>query len=217
MKKESIDRRRFLQALGLFALAGVGSAARAQEGKTFVELSPAQPTLAGKIEVIEFFHYGCPHCRAFDPLVAAWKKGLPADVRFRQVPVIWNQRVLQGLATLYYALAAINLLETFHPRVFAALQDERRPLYDREGAAEWVKSLGGDGAALAQAWDSFGVVTQVKQADRETREYKIDGVPTLAIAGRYRTSAALAGSHEAALAEADRLIAQVRAARGGKG
>ena len=98
MKKESIDRRRFLQALGLFALAGVGSAARAQEGKTFVELSPAQPTLAGKIEVIEFFHYGCPHCRHLDPLVEGWKKTLGGDVAFHRSPVIWGQGALAGLA-----------------------------------------------------------------------------------------------------------------------
>lgn len=212
-----MDRRTWFCTTGQLLIASALPLRAHAAATPFEVIDPPVASPRDVIEVIEFFHYGCPHCRGFDPLVAAWKKGLPADVRFRQVPVIWNQRVLQGLATLYYALAAINLLETFHPRVFAALQDERRPLYDREGAAEWVKSLGGDGAALAQAWDSFGVVTQVKQADRETREYKIDGVPTLAIAGRYRTSAALAGSHEAALAEADRLIAQVRAARGGKG
>lgn len=141
MKKESIDRRRFLQALGLFALAGVGSAARAQEGKTFVELSPAQPTLAGKIEVIEFFHYGCPHCRHLDPLVEGWKKTLGGDVAFHRSPVIWGQGALAGLARLYFSLEATGQLEALHPKIFAAVQDERRLVYDRDGARAWVLSL----------------------------------------------------------------------------
>ena len=142
MKKESIDRRRFLQALGLFALAGVGSAARAQEGKTFVELSPAQPTLAGKIEVIEFFHYGCPHCRHLDPLVEGWKKTLGGDVAFHRSPVIWGQGALAGLARLYFSLEATGQLEALHPKIFAAVQDERRLVYDRDGARALYRELG---------------------------------------------------------------------------
>ena len=210
MKKESIDRRRFLQALGLFALAGVGSAARAQEGKTFVELSPAQPTLAGKIEVIEFFHYGCPHCRHLDPLVEGWKKTLGGDVAFHRSPVIWGQGALAGLARLYFSLEATGQLEALHPKIFAAVQDERRLVYDRDGARAWVQENGGDGKAVYDAWTSFGVETRVKESDARARAYKLDGVPTLAVGGRYLTSASLTGSHEAALKEVDRLIAQLR-------
>lgn len=186
---------------------------RAIARSPFETLDPPVATAPEVIEVIEFFHYGCPHCRAFDPLVSAWKKKLPADVRFQLVPVIWNQRALFGLATFYYALAAIGALETLHPRAFAAVQDERRPLYERDGAAQWVREQGGDGAALAKAWDAFSVQTQVKQAERLARDYRIQGVPTLAIAGRYLTSAAHTGSHEAALTEADRLIGEVRRSR----
>jgi thiol:disulfide interchange protein DsbA len=204
-----LTRRAWLRtAGGLLALAALPRAGIAAPTHEVIDPPIASPS--DVIEVLEFFHYGCPHCRNFDPLLQTWKAKLPGDVRVRAVPVIWNQRVLQGLATFHFALAAIGALDTLHPRVFAALQDERRPLYDRDGAAEWVREQGADGAALAKAWDSFGVQTRVKQADRETREYQIQGVPTLAIAGRYRTSASLTGSHEAALAEADRLIALVR-------
>lgn len=209
MKNGGIDRRRFLQALGAFALAGAGSV-QARQGRTHLELSPAQPTLAGKIEVIEFFHYGCPHCRDLDPLVERWKKTLSEDVAFHRSPVIWGQGALAGLARLYFSLDATGQLEALHSKIFAAVQDERRLVYDRDGARAWVQENGGDGKAVYDAWTSFGVETRVKEADARARAYKIDGVPTLAVGGRYLTSASLTGSHEAALKEVDRLIAQLR-------
>jgi len=90
------------------------------------------------------------------------------------------------------------------------VQDERRLVYDRDGARAWVAGNGGDGKAVYDAWTSFGVETRVKESDARARAYKIDGVPTLAVGGRYLTSASLTGSHEAALKEVDRLIAQLR-------
>jgi len=207
-----MNRRTWLGWVTVTPLLWAGAEAAARP--PYETLNPPVASPSDVIEVLEFFHYGCPHCRTFDPLVSEWKKGIASDVRFRQVPVIWNQRVLLGLATCFYALGAIGALEALHPRIFAAIQDERRPLYERDAAAQWVRDQGFDGQALTNAWDSFTVQTQVKQADRLTREYRIEGVPTLAIAGRYITSASHTGSHEAALKEADRIIAEVRRSRG---
>ena len=216
MKKESIDRRRFLQALGLFALAGVGSAARAQEGKTFVELSPAQPTLAGKIEVIEFFHYGCPHCRDFHPLITAWKKTLPADVAFRAVPAVWNNAQLGGLARLFYTAQISGDLAALEPAIFAAVQDEKRPLFNEEQVREWVTGKVADPAKFIETYKSFGVGSQVQRSDQLARAMKIQGVPSMVIDGRFVTSASMSGSHENTLKVADELIARVRKEREGK-
>ncbi|MCX7946289.1 MAG: thiol:disulfide interchange protein DsbA/DsbL [Hydrogenophilus sp.] len=177
------------------------------------EITPPLPTPSEFIEVIEFFHYGCPHCRDFDPLVTLWAAQLPSDVRFRATPVLWNQRSLTALATLYYALEVIGEKTRLHSKIFAALQIEKIPLYDRDAARLWLKEQGVDDAAFVAAWDSLAVQTKVKQADREARAHKIDSVPTLVIAGRYRTSAALAGGHDAVLKVADQLIARVRRER----
>ncbi len=214
------QRREWLKMAAVVALASAAGGwrlAQAQTQQRYVLLEPAQETPREFIEVIEFFHYGCPHCREFDPLVSVWAAGLPSDVRFRHVPVVWGQRALEGLARFYYTLEALDLAKSLHSKVFAAVQDEKKALYERDAAAAWVAAQGGDRDAFVKVWESFAVQTRVRQADRAAREHQIKGVPTLAIAGRYLTSAALTGSHAEALREADTLIARVRAERQGNG
>ena len=198
----------------LAALAGfsaIGLPAFAQAEGSYAPVSPPQPTAdASKIEVIEFFHYGCPHCRDFDPLVEEWLKNLPADVYFVRVPAIWGNPKLKALAQFYYAMEATGTTETLHPKVFAAYQDLRVPLDTEEGVAEWVGKMGVDAKHFMDAYKSFGVNGKVQRADQIARNYKIRGVPTLAINGQYTTSGSTAGSHEAALKVTDELIAKIR-------
>ncbi len=147
------QRREWLKMAAVVALASAAGGwrlAQAQTQQRYVLLEPAQETPREFIEVIEFFHYGCPHCREFDPLVSVWAAGLPSDVRFRHVPVVWGQRALEGLARFYYTLEALDLTKSLHSKVFAAVQDEKKALYERDAAAAWVAAQGGDRDAFVK-------------------------------------------------------------------
>ena len=183
----------------------------------YLVLNPAQKTDdPTKIEILEFFHYGCPHCRDFDPLLEAWVKKLPADVSFRQVPAIWNNPQLSGLARLFYAAEVSGDLHAVHPKVFAAVQEEKRPLHTEEGVRDWIAGKVADSAKFMDAYKSFGVNSMLQRADQLARAMRIQGVPTVVVDGRFVTSASMAGSHQNALKVTDELIERIRKERGGK-
>lgn len=195
-----------LTAAGARAQAG----AAAVEGRDFVRLNPPAPVPpGGKIDVIEFFSFGCPHCYAFEPMLEAWVKRLPPDVAFRRVPAAFNAP-FEGYAKLFYALEATGLAEQLHKRVFAAIHVQRQRLDKEADLAAFVTSAGGDGAKFVEAYKSFGVATKVRQGKQLSEAYKIDGVPTLGIHGRWFTSGSLAGGHDRALQVADQLIGRAR-------
>lgn len=207
-----MNRREALKQVAvLTAVLAAPSAVLAKE-PPFLVLNPAQPTDApGRIEVVEFFHYGCSHCRNFDPLLESWVRKLPQDVAFRRVPAIWNNEQLSGLARLYYAAEASGDLHGLHGKVFAAVQDEKRPLYTEEGVRDWIEGKVADSKRFMETYKSFGVGSMLQRANQRAAGMKISGVPTLAINGKYLTSAAMTGSHEAALKQADELIVRARA------
>ena len=191
-----------------------------QEGVNFVRLSPPLPGAApGRIEVIEFFWYGCPHCNAFEPVLDPWSQRQPADVAFRRVPVHFRERPFAAHQRLYYALEATNQLEKLHRRVFYAIHSERQALAEPEEAVAFVVRQGGDGDAFKAAWESFGVQTKVQQARALATAYKIDAVPAMGVAGRYYTSGPLAaangqatgpGANERMLVVVEHLVDRVR-------
>ena len=215
-----IARRTFSAAatatLTLAAL-GRGTAAWAQaagaapvEGRDFVRLnSPVAVPAGGKIDVIEFFSYGCPHCYSFEPMLEQWVKRQPPDVAFRRVPATFNP-TFEGYARLFYALEAIGQVEALHKRVFAAIHVQRQRLDKEADIAAFVSANGGDGAKAVEAMKSFGVATKLRQAKQSFEAYKIDGVPTLGIHGRWFTSGSLTGSNDKALAVADQLVERAR-------
>lgn len=219
-----MDRRDFIgQAAAVALLGGVGGVAQAQsgfqEGKHYVRLAQAVPVSApaGKIEVLEFFSYGCPHCSAFEPALEAWVKKLPADVAFRRVPVnfLYNAEVFQRT---YYSLEAMEQVEAMQRKVFAAVHVQRERWTSIEAVADFVAKHGLDRARFLELARSFGVQTKMAQSKPLVERYKIDGVPALGIHGRFYTSPSLAGgdnmpdteSQARALALTDQLIARVR-------
>jgi protein dithiol oxidoreductase (disulfide-forming) len=208
-----MNRRDLLAHAGTAAALLGASAAQAQpvEGKDFVRLGTPAPVAApaGKIEVVEFFSYACPHCYSFEPLLDAWVKKQSADVAFRRVPAAFNAS-WEGLAKMFYALEASGQLDALHKRVFAAIHVQRQRLSGESEMAAFVKGAGGDDAKFLEAFKSFGVATKLRQGKQLAEAYKIDGVPTLGIHGRFFTSGALAGSHERALAVADQLIKRAK-------
>jgi len=213
-KNTMITRRNFSLTAAATAL-GVGTAAQAQgaaptEGRDYVRLNtPVAVPGGGKIDVIEFFSYGCPHCYTFEPMLEQWVKRLPADVAFRRIPATFNP-TFEGYAKLFYALETVGQAEALHKRVFAAIHVQRQRLDKDADIAAFVSANGGDGAKVVEALKSFGVATKLRQAKQAFEAYKIDGVPALGIHGRWFTSGSLAGSNDKALAAADYLIQRAR-------
>jgi len=211
-----ITRRDFSLATAAAALSGStlaqapSAAAAPTEGRDYVRLNTPVPVPAGgKIDVIEFFSYGCPHCYTFEPMLEQWVKRLPADVAFRRIPATFNAP-FEGYAKLYYALQAIGQADALTRQVFAAIHVQRQRLDKEADIAAFVNSHGADGAKAVEAYKSFGVATQVRQAKQAFEAYKIDGVPTLGIHGRWFTSGSLTGSPEKSLVVADYLIQRAR-------
>ncbi len=214
-----MNRREFskqsLSALGL-GMAGTSTLSLAQggdpvEGTNYIKLSQAAPTAApaGKIEVVEFFWYGCPHCYHFEPSLNAWLAKLPADVAFRRAPVAFRENPFGMHQRIYYTLEAMGLL-ALHSKVFRARHEENQQLDKPELIADFMVKQGVDRAKFMAVFDSFAVQTKCRQARTLSEAYKIDGVPTIGIAGQFLTSIALNGTPEKALATVDFLLNRVR-------
>lgn len=206
-----MDRRNALQQIGALALlASPAGFAFGQPKDSFTILkNTVPPETAGKIEVLEFFHYGCSHCQAFDPFVSQWSSSLADDVAFMRVPVTWG-KVLENLGRLYYTLLNAKRLD-LHGKVFAAVQEERLSLDKPDTVREWAKANNLDVPVFMKLYESPGIVIQAQRAVRLTKAYKIDSVPMLAVAGRFTTSPGMAGnSHSATLKVVDSLIERAR-------
>lgn len=211
-----INRRELTQGAGAALLLTAGGAmaqgAAPVEGRDFVRLNPpvAVPP-GGKIDVIEFFSFGCPHCYAFEPMLEAWVKKLPPDVAFRQVPVGFSARH-QIHQRMFYALEEMGQLATLHRRIFTAIHLQNRRIGTESEIAAYLKEQGVDVAKYTELAKSFSITTKANRARALHEAYKIDGVPAMGIHGRYYTSGALAGGHANALVVTDLLIQRSRKA-----
>ena len=214
-----MNRREFSASLlgtGVGAASLSWAAAASAQGATPVEGTqytridpPVAPMTPGKIEVLEFFSYACPHCNSFEPAIEPWSKKLPADVAFHRVPVpfLYNY---DNFMRLYYALETMGQVSAMQPKVFAAVHVERLRLDKPADIAALMAKNGIDSAKFLDIFNSFSVATSIARAKKLVTEYKIDGVPTLTVQGRYATSPGQAGGHEQALAVVDYLIQRVR-------
>lgn len=197
------------------ALLSCGTvAADLAEGRDFKLLNPPLAAERHKVEVTEFFWYGCPHCFNLDPLAIAWAQRLPPDVSFRRVPAAFADGKWVSGARLYYALEAMNLLERMHPEVFKAIHVERKRLDKEDALAAWVAGKGIKPEDFLAAWRSFGVQSRVRQAVELTRRAGITGVPAMVVDGRYQ--AITPATNVELLGLVDRLIERARAERGQK-
>jgi thiol:disulfide interchange protein DsbA len=195
--------------VALFTLAAAGSA-WSQANAPYSLLNPPQPTDgSGKIEVIEFFWYGCPHCYALEPSVNAWLKTAPKDVAFKRIPAFpsesWGQ-----MATMYYTLEAMGLIDQYHSKVFDAMHKQNVNLANKNKREEWLKANGIDPAKYAEVEKSFSVATKVARARQLTQAYKVDSVPRVIVNGKYVTSAEQAGGADKIFPEVDQLVAMAR-------
>lgn len=182
-----------------------------QDGKDFHTLDGRAPVEApaGKIEVVEFFWYSCPHCNAFEPLLNAWLKKLPPDVSFRRVPVAFRDDFVPQ-QRLYYTLEAMGKVDELHDKVFDAIHKQHLPTDREDRILDFAERNGLDRAKFQAMYNSFGVATKARKAKQLQDDYQVDGVPALGVAGRYYTDGTMAGSMERALMVVDYLIAQAR-------
>jgi thiol:disulfide interchange protein DsbA len=180
------------------------------EGRDYARLAqPLAMPATGKVEVVEFFGYWCPHCNSFEPSIEAWSHKLPADVSFRRVPVAFSAPQ-EPYAKVFYALEAMGQLEAMHRKVFAAIHIQHQRLEKDSEITALMTANGIDGAKFMDAFKGFTVASKFKQARQLAEAYRIDGVPTLGIHGRYFTSPSLAGGADQALRVTDHLIQRAR-------
>lgn len=211
-----LQRRGFIRSLAVLAAAlsfSAGAAAQSA-GRDYTAIEPAQPTDSpAKVEVVEFFSYGCPHCNDFNGLVSAWAAKLPADVTFKRVPVSFGRPAWANVGRLYYALEVTGDLARLDGEVFKAIHTDRVNMFDERTMKEWIAKKGVDPRKFDEAFASFGVMSKMKRAEAMTQSYKIQGVPAIAVEGKY-----LVGGRDFndTLAITDKLIAKARAEKAGK-
>lgn len=213
-----MKRRQFSQAalasIAMSAAAVSAQTAPYQEGIEYVSLDKRVPTEAGKgkIEVLEFFWYSCPHCNAFEPRFASWVKALPKDVEVKRVPVRFRDD-FEPQQRMYYVLEALDKVEALHGKLFQAIHVEKQNLGSAEALAQWADKNGIPKAKFVELYNAFGVVTKAKRAHQLQEAFKVQGVPALGIGGRFYTDGSLSGSMERALQITDYLIAEIRKGR----
>jgi thiol:disulfide interchange protein DsbA len=195
----------------VFLFAAASAQSQPAAGIDYQQLASPQPTdTPEKIEVIEFFWYGCPHCYSFEPVLEPWVKKLPKDAQFRRIPAIFNEAWGQA-ARAYYALEAIGEVSRLHKPLFDAIHAGSRLDPANEAAVtEWLGKQGVDTKKFTAAYRSFTVEGKVKRAAQLTQAYKLDGVPAMAVNGKYVVSASANTTREQLLAVTDYVIEQSR-------
>jgi thiol:disulfide interchange protein DsbA len=219
-----MKRRDFsLAALSAAAVTGLPLTAQAQgpvaafkpvEGKDYLSLDKRVPidVGAGKIELIEFFWYSCPHCNAFEPQFAAWKKAAPKDVVVQRVPVRFRDD-FEPQQRAYYVFESLNLVDTLHGKLFHAIHSERQQLNSAQALAAWADKNGLPEKKFIETYNSFGVASKARRATQLQDAFKVQGVPALGIAGRFYTDGSLTQTMDRALQVAEYLIGEVRRGR----
>lgn len=211
----SISKRIFLSCAGAAAVISLSGLASAQgpkieEGFDYRVLPAPQPVeTKGKVEVIEFFWYGCPHCYDFEPELKAWLKRQPKDVSFRKVPVAFRDDFIPH-SQLFYALEAMGKGDALNDKVMYAMHKENKRLMTENDIADWVAAQGVDRNAFLASYRSFAVVSKARAAKQMADTYRIDGVPTIVMQGRYVTSPSIAGTKAKSIVVMDHLEDKIR-------
>lgn len=185
-----------------------------KEGLNFRPVVPPQPTNTGeRIEVLEIFWYGCPHCNEFEPHLNAWlESAKPADVEFRRLPGVFRKSWIPA-ANAFYTAEALGVLEEMHPALFRAVHERSKSFHDEEDWAKFFSDLGVDEQEFRRTWNSLEVATKVRAAMTLSQGYGIEGVPAVVVGGKYQASSGMEGiaDYDTLLKVANALIEKVRA------
>lgn len=209
---------RFLAALSfalIHAASGATAAAEPMEDVDYVLIAPQPGAGGGRIEVIEFFYYGCDSCYRFEPMLAGWLKKLPPDVFFRRVPALRRMDWVP-LARLYFALEEAGALDRLHGEVYKAIHEKGINLGDSGELLKWAEMNGMERASFGKILNSESVSAKVQKARDTTVAYGIRATPSMVVDGRYLTSGGMLGSLDALLPVVDGLIDKARKERAAK-
>ena len=205
--------RALLVLLATVALASGTASAALVEGKNFKRLANPQPVETGKkIEVIEFFSYGCPHCAELEPHLDAWLEKAPQDVAFRRVPVMFQPR-WGPLGKIYYTLDALGVESKLSPDVFKAVHGSGTALWDAPKFYDWAATKGLDRKKVEEVFTSFAIDGRMKRALQLAQQYTVQAVPTIVVDGKFVTSSSDVGTHAQLPPAIDELVAKARAER----
>jgi len=195
----------------VFAILLLAPALALAQGKpAYTELKPPLPVdNDGRIQVLEFFWYGCIHCYNLEPTVEKWEKTLPKDVEFRRVPAIFNDRWALD-AQIFYAFEALGLLDKLHRPFFDAIHRDHLRTDNPQALAEWLQKQGVEPKKFNDVMKSFGVQSKTRRAAQLTAAYKIDGTPELAVQGRYTVSAEQGRTQQGMFDAVNYLVDQLR-------
>lgn len=186
------------------------AAAQEPAPNSYVTLGQSVPSDSlGKVEVLEFFAYSCPHCAVMEPLVEQWSNTLEDNIVLKRVPVAFNAG-MGDLQRTYFVFEALDRLD-LHPKLFTAIHQEKRSLFDKKGLRKWAEEQGISAEDFDNTFDSFGVQTKANRANDLIRLYQIQGTPSLAIGGKYVTSPAYTNGYQDTINVANALIKQVSA------
>ncbi|MCE2949725.1 MAG: thiol:disulfide interchange protein DsbA/DsbL [bacterium] len=195
---------------GLVALGGPALAQPLVPGKDYRVLQPAQPVDNPKrVEVIEFFWYGCPHCADLQPALKAWMKQKSPDIELRRVPAVFRESWIPH-TRLFYTLEAMGQVDRLHDEVFKAIHEQKVDLGDLARMQAWVAKRGVDPKKFAEVYGSFGIDSRVQRSIQMSKAYQLSGTPSLVVHGRYLTSPAMTQGFERTFAVVEQLAAQVR-------
>jgi protein dithiol oxidoreductase (disulfide-forming) len=223
MKRRDMNQALMASSAGWLALglgleaapeAALAQGAKYAEGIDYLSLDKRVPTDSekGRIEVVEFFWFNCPHCNAFEPRLEAWIKTLPKDVDVRRVPVRFRDD-FEPQQRMYYVLESLGLVDSMQAKVFKAIHTEHQNLQNFDNLAAWSEKNGIPRAKFTELYNSFAVVSRAKRAAQQQEAFKVQGVPALGIAGRFYTDGTLVGNMDKALQVTEFLIAEVRKGR----
>ena len=202
-----------LVTASLFGMTAQAADVPLEAGKTYVELdNPVPVSVPGKIEVVELFWYGCPHCYAFEPTINPWVEKLPKDVNFKRIPAMFGGP-WDAHGQLFLTLEAMGVEHKVHNAVFEAIQKQGKRLTKPEDMADFVATQGVDKDKFLATFNSFAIQGQIKQAKELAQKYGVQGVPTMIVNGKYRFDLGSTGGPEQTLNVADQLIAKERAAK----
>lgn len=190
--------------------AGSASFTQGKEYELLAE--PVRPLDPSKIEVSEVFAYTCPHCMHFEPMIEAWIKTQKPDVKLIQIHTMWSSQ-MEPYQRGFYTAVTLNVKDKVQLAVFDLIHTQRKELNSAQAWADFLATFGVDKKAVLSTYDSFGVTSQIKQADARVRGYKIQGTPELVVDGKYRINSSTAGGHEGMLKVAQFLVDKIRAER----
>ncbi len=206
-----------LAAMLVAALPLAAAAQALEEGKNYVRLKSPQAVDTGdKIEVLEFFSYGCPHCADLDPVLVQWQKAAPADVAFRRVPVGFGRESWDNLGKVFYTLEALGVEQKLAPEVFAAIHRGNVRLDSPKSFFDWAAGKGQDRKKVEEMFNSFAIAGKMNKANQAAKAYQVQSVPLVIVDGKFMTGSEKVGSHANLPSAINALVAKAKAERGKK-